>query len=193
MIDLSEWSREDPDGSITVQNGRVSWVKADRTTIRYVGKNTNIIDDFQHCFIISIDKCHIEDELNRGLLRLWELRRDEDNRIWINARKTTDGWTIYYQQLHQGRVLWVYNGTKPLTRGQRYMVKLQRTGNQYRLRVLNEETNTLHVDTGEIQGVNQPFHRIWIAAPIKSRRNNGNWSTGYIENLTMTPNHKPGS
>jgi hypothetical protein len=191
MIDLGEWSREDPDGSITVQNGRVSWVKADRTTVRYVGKETNIIDDFQHCFVVRIDEGHVEDELNRGLLRLWELRHDEDNLVWINARKTVGGWTIHYQQRHQGRILWVYDGMEPLTWGTRYTVRLQRTGNQYRLRVLNEETNALHVDTGEIQGVNQPSHWIRVTSTIRSRRNNGNWSTGYIENLRMTPDHKP--
>jgi hypothetical protein len=191
MIDLGEWSREDPDGSITVQNGRVSWVKADRTTVRYVGKETNITDDFQHCFIVSIDEGHVEDELNRGLLRLWELRHDEDNLIWINARKTAGGWTIHYQQRHQGRILWVYDGTESLTWGTRYTVKLKRTGNQYRLRVLNEETNVSHVDTEEIQGVTQTSHWIRVASTIKSRRNNGNWSTGYIENLRMAPDHKP--
>jgi hypothetical protein len=166
-------------------------VKADRTTIRYIGKETNVIGDFRHRLIVRIDEGHVEDELNRGLLRLWELRNDGDNRVWINARKTADGWTIHYQQRHQGRELWVYDGTEPLTWGTRYAVKLQRTGNQYRLRVLDEETNALHVDTGEIQGVDQPFQWIRVASTIRSRRNNGNWSTGYIENLRMTPNHKP--
>jgi hypothetical protein len=41
------------------------------------------------------------------------------------------------------------------------------------------------VDSGEVKGLSQPFDWIWIASTLKSRRNNGNWSTGYIENLTM--------
>jgi hypothetical protein len=187
MVNLTEWYQEDPDGSINVYEGRVSWKKADRTTPRYISKEMKIFDDFKHSFIVCIDEGFVEDQQNRGLLRLWELRNDRNNRVWTNARKTTTGWTIHYQQRHQGRELWVYNGSEPLTWETRYIVKLQRTGNKYRLRVLNEETNTICVDTGEIQGINQPFHRIWIAATIKSRRNNGNWSTGYIENLTITP------
>lgn len=186
MIDLGEWSRVDVDGSIIVQNGRVSWVKADRTVKRYIGMETDIIDDFQHCFIVCIDEGHVEDELNRGLLRLWELRHDEDNFTWINARKTICGWTVHFQQLILGRRLWVYDGTDSLSWGRRYVVEVQRTGDQHRLRVMSEETNAMHVDTGEIQGVNQTFHWIRVASTIRSRRNNGNWSSGYIENLKIT-------
>ena len=189
MIDLGEWSREDPDGSITVKNGRVSWVKADRTTVRYVSKETYIHNDFQHSFIVCIDECHVEDELNRGLLRLWELRYDGDNFLWTNARKIPRGWTIHFQQRHEGQRLWVYDGTEPLALRQKYLIKLQRSGCQHRLRVLNEETNALYVDTGEILGFNRPFNWIRIASTIRSRRNNGNWSTGYIENLKMTSNY----
>ena len=191
MIDLGEWSREDPDGSLTVQDGRVSWVKADRATIRYVGKETGVVGDFRHSFVVSIDECHVEDELNRGLLRLWELRIDGANLLWTNARKTPGGWTIHFQQRHQGRGLWVYDGAEPLTLGQRYMVVVQRTGSQYRLRVLNEETDAVCVDTGAVQGLNRPFRCIRVASTIVSRRNNGNWSTGYIETVRLTSNHRP--
>jgi hypothetical protein len=188
MVNLIGWYQEDPDGSLNVQEGRVSWTKADRTTPRYVSKEKKIIDDFQHSLIVCINEGYVEDQLNRGLLRLWEIRSDQNNRVWTNARKTAIGWTIHYQQRHQGKELWVYNGTTSLRWGTRYIVKLQRTGDQYRLQVQNEETNTLCVDTNEIQGINQPFNRIWIAATIKSRRNNGNWSTGYIENINIAPN-----
>ena len=182
---------EDPDGSLTVQDGRVGWVKADRTTIRYVGKETGTVGDFRHSFIVCIEECQVEDELNRGLLRLWELRHDNANLLWTNARKTPHGWTIHFQQRHQGRGLWVYDDTEPLTLGQRYAVEVKRTGDQHRLRVLNEETHAVLVDTGEIQGLNRPFRWIRVASTIISRRNNGNWSTGNIENLNIFPNHEP--
>jgi hypothetical protein len=191
MIDLSGWSREDPDESLTVQDGRVNWVKADRTTVRYVGKETTTVGDFRHSFVVSIDECQVEDGLNRGLLRLWELRIDRGNLLWTNARKTPRGWTIHFQQRHQGRGLWVYDCTEPLTLRQRYAVEVQRTGDQHRLRVLNIETDAVLVDTGEIQGLNLPFRWIRVASTIISRRNNGNWSTGYIENLKITSSHKP--
>lgn len=187
MIDLGGWSREDPDGSLIVQGGRVSWVKADRTTVRYVGRETGVVGDFRHCFVVCIEECHVEDELNRGLLRLWELRIDGANLLWANARKTPDGWTIHFQHRHEGQALWVYDSTESLTLVHRYAVEVQRTGNQHRLRVLNEETDAVYVDSGEIQGLKLPFPWVRVASTIVSRRNNGNWSTGYIENLRITP------
>jgi len=190
MIDLGGWSREDPDGSLTVNDGRVSWVKADRTTVRYVGKETDTVGDFRHCFVVRIDECHVEDELNRGLLRLWELRIDGDNLLWTNARSTPCGWTIHFQHRHEGRALWVYDGTESLVLGRRYAVEVQRTGHQHRLRVLNEKAEVVYVDTGEIPGLKRPFRWFRFASTIVSRRNNGNWSTGYIENIQITPNHK---
>ena len=185
MIDLNEWHREDPDGSMRVQGGRVSWVKADRSAVRYIGREARVEDGFRHSLTVCIEEGHVEDELNRGLLRLWELRRDWETRIWIYARKTRAGWTIHFEQRHQGQDLWAYHGAETLNWGQRYTVELGRTENQHRLRVMNEETKALHTDTGEIRGVNQPFQGIWIASTIKSRRNNGNWSTGYMENLII--------
>jgi len=53
--------------------------------------------------------------------------------------------------------------------------------------VLDEDGGAVLFDNGGIEGVNQQFDRIWIVSTIKSRRNNGNWSTGYIENLEMLP------
>ncbi len=187
MIDLSGWSREDPDGSLTVNDGRVSWVKADRTNVRYIGRETGVVGDFRHCFVVCIEECHVEDELNRGLLRLWELRIDGANLLWANARKTPDGWTIHFQHRHEGQALWVYDSTESLTLVHRYAVEVQRTGNQHRLRVLNEETDAVYVDSGEIQGLKLHFPSVRFASTIVSRRNNGNWSTGYIENLRITP------
>ena len=187
MFDFTEWSSVDPDGSITVHRNRVSWVKADRSIVRYIGRETKVADDFHHLFTVCIEEGYIEDELNRGLIRLWELRQDWQNRVWIYARKTTSGWTIHFEQRHRGSDLWAIHGEEPQAWGRRYKVKLDREGDQYRLNVIDEETNALHTDSGEIKGVNQSFQQIWIASTIKSRRNNGNWSTGYIENLVMLP------
>ena len=186
MFTLNEWFQEDPDGSLSVHGDRVSWVKADRSAVRYVGKETRVTDDFHHRFIVCMKEGYVEDELNRGLLRLWELRRDWDNRVWIYAREAADGWTIHYEQRYLGRDLWVFHGAEPLSWGHRYVVELDRDGDRHRLRVLSEDGETVCVDTGRIMGVNQSFAWLWIASTIKSRRNNGNWSTGYIESLTMT-------
>jgi hypothetical protein len=40
-------------------------------------------------------------------------------------------------------------------------------------------------DSQEVEGVPQSYGYVWLASTIKSRRNNGNWSTGYVENFTM--------
>jgi len=185
VIDFSEWHREDSNGSLTVQRGRVSWVKADRSAVRYIARETRVVNSFHHRFTVCIDEGHVEDDLNRGLIRLWELRRDWENRTWIYARKTDNGWTIHFEQRHHGQDLWAFHGKEPLEWGRRYHVELSRTDEMHRLRVLDEETEALCVDSGEIQGVSQVYTGIWIASTLKSRRNNGNWSTGYIENLTI--------
>jgi hypothetical protein len=164
----------------------VCWVKADRSVMRYIGMETRVADDFHHRFIVCMEEGYVEDELNRGLLRLWELRRDWDNRVWIYARKTIDGWTIHFEQRHRGRDLWAFHGAEPLSWERRYLVVLLRVGSRHRLRVLSEGGENVFVDTGEMEGVNQPFDWLWIASTIKSRRNNGNWSTGYIEDLVTS-------
>jgi hypothetical protein len=184
---LGEWSLEDPDGSIRVHGDRVSWVKADRSALRYVGTKTRVAEDFRHRFIVCMEEGYVEDDLNRGLLRLWELRHDWDNRVWVYARKTHRGWTVHYEQRDDAQDLWAYHGAKPLPWGQRFIVELERAGEEYRLRVLREDEAAAQVDTGWIRGVSQTFNRLWLASTIKARRNNGNWSTGYIENLTTSP------
>lgn len=190
MSGLGGWVLEDPDGSMSVQGGRVSWVRADRGSVRYAGMEMRVADDFHHRFIVCIEEGHVEDELNRGLIRLWELRRDWDDRIWIYARKAAGGWTIHQEQRRRGRDLWAFHGAEPLSWGRRYAVELYRRGDMHRLRVLGEGGEAVFVDTGEVEGVSQSFDWIWVASTIRARRNRGNWSTGYMEGLTMTPDHQ---
>ena len=45
MIDLSEWHSENPNGSLSVKGGRVGWTKSDRRAVRYIGRETSIVDD----------------------------------------------------------------------------------------------------------------------------------------------------
>jgi hypothetical protein len=189
MLNLREWFREDPDGSLKVNDDKICWVKADRSAVRYIGQETKVIDDFHHRFIVCIEEGYVEDELNRGLLRFWELRCDWDNRIWIYARKITDGWTIHFEQRYQGQDLWAFHGEEPLSWEKRYLIKLDRVRNQHKLRIMSEDSKIAYVDTGVIKGVNQSFDWLWMSSTIKSRRNIGNWSTGYIEKLILTPDH----
>ena len=183
MSDFGEWVLDDLDGCIKVQRDRVSWVKADRHAVRYIGKKTSI-GDFQHSFIVCFEDAYVEDELNRGLIRLWEIRNDWENRAWIYARKTGMGWTIHFEQKYKGDDLGAYHSERLLVFGQRYVVEPSRIGDRYHLKVLREDSSVL-VDMGWIDGVEQVYDWIWLASTIKSRRNNKNWSTGYIESIQM--------
>ena len=78
--------------------------------------------------------------------------------------------------------IWAYNGTHVFDFGKRTIIEIERVEDLYRLRVFDEKKEMLQ-DSEWIKGVNQDFRWIWLASTIKSRRNNGNWSTGYIENF----------
>jgi hypothetical protein len=178
------WDVVDLDGTLMVQGKRVSWFKADRSAVRYISKEMVIHGDFEHSFIVCIKDSYVEDELNRGLLRLWEIRKDWDNRIWIYARKKGDRWTIHYEQKDGGVDLWAFHSDETFIMGQRYIIEISREGIYYMLRVLDED-RTLFVDSGMIEGVLQECELVWLASTINARRNKGNWSIGYIESMSM--------
>lgn len=184
MINFSEWTVKDPDSTLTISKNRVEWTKADRTKVRYISKKQEITNNFKHKFVVCLNEGYIEDELNRGFIRFWELRQDWDNRVWIYARKTTSGWNIHFEQRHHGMNLWSFHGDYSHSWNQRYLINISRNDESYRL-IVFDKVNSKLVDTGDIQGIKQSFQQIWIASTIKSRRNNRNWSTGYLENLIM--------
>ena len=184
MSDFTNWYQENQDGVLAVHGSRVYWKKANRTALRYIGMELETASNYSHRFTVCIEEGYVEDELNRGLIRLWELRCDWDNRVWIYARKENAGWTIHYEQRHQGQNIWDFNGDEPLIWGKMYVVELKRIGNLYGLKVLDEKTGIKLVEC-TIEGVNQSYNQIWIASTIKSRRNNCNFSTGYIEELAL--------
>ncbi len=187
MYDFRDWVHEDPDNCILVHRNKVNWIHADRHYVRYIGKETNVNGDYNHSFIVSIEEAYTEDELNRGLLRLWEIRNDWDNRVWVYARKTGNMWTIHFEGKYQGQNIWAFHSDERFILGQRYMVELDRIGAIYSLKVMSENHETCYCDTGEIRGEKQAFRWVWLASTIKSRRNNGNWSTGYIEEFHTEP------
>jgi hypothetical protein len=181
---FKEWNVVDLDGVLTVQEKRVSWFKADRSAVRYIGKEMSVHGDFEHSFIVCIMDSYVEDELNRGLLRLWEIRKDWDNRIWIYVRKKGNCWTIHYEQRDNGVDLWAFHSNETFIMDQRYIVEICREGINYNLTVLDLD-GTIFVDSGMIEGVSQEYELVWLASTINSRRNKGNWSIGYIESMSM--------
>ena len=97
MPGFTDWSMQDHDGCLSIEGGRVSWLKADRTAVRYIGKQVDVLGDFIHSFVVCFLDGEVDDEQNQGLIRLWEVRNDWENRTWVYARKNGDGWTIYFE------------------------------------------------------------------------------------------------
>ncbi len=184
MPDFSDWTVQDDDGVLTIEGDKVSWHKADRTAVRYIGKQHNVPGDFVHTFVVCFMEGEVEDEENRGFIRLWEVRNDWENRAWVYARKNGDGWTIYLEQLSKKVKVMAFEGSARLLFGGLYTVRVSRDWSDYRIVVVDGEGLTVE-DSGNVSGVVQGYSEVWLASTIKSRRNNGNWSTGYIEDLSL--------
>ena len=184
MPGFAGWRVQDHDGCLSIEGGRVSWLKADRTAVRYIGKQHELQGDFIHSFVVCFLDGEVEDEQNRGFIRLWEVRNDWENRTWVYARNNWDGWTIYLEQLSHSDKVIAYQGLLRLRFNNRYTVRVSRVGDKYRLITLDNK-GLIVEDSGDVDGVPQSYEYVWLASTIKSRRNNGNWSTGYIENLEM--------
>jgi len=185
MSGFSDWSVQDGDGVLSTDGGKVSWIKADRTAVRYIEKTLDVPVDFVHSFVVCFLDGGVEDEENRGFIRLWEVRNDWENRVWIYARKNGEGWTIFLEQLSKNDKVIQFAGLERLVFGSRFTVKVSRDGGDYRL-VVQDSSGLTREDSGGLSGAHQGYNFIWLASTIKSRRNNGNWSTGYIESLSLT-------
>ena len=185
MSGFADWNKQDHDGCLSIKGGRVSWLKADRTAVRYIGKQVDVPGDFLHSFVVCFLDGEVEDEQNQGFIRLWEVRNDWENRTWVYARKNGNGWTIYFEQLNRKDQVFAFQGSSRLHFGDRYTVKVVRVDGNYRLEVL-DSAGMLVEDSQEVAGVPQSYEFVWLASTIISRRNNGNWSTGFIENLTLS-------
>ena len=185
MPGFADWSIQDHEGCLSIEGDRVSWLNADRTAVRYIGKQVEVPGDFIHSFVVCFLDGEVEDEQNRGFIRLWEVRNDWENRIWVYARKNGDGWTIYFEQLSRKDKVFAFQGSTRLLFKDHYSVKVSRVESDYRL-VVQDQDGMIMEDSGVVEGVSQSYGYVWLASTIKSRRNNGNWSTGYIENLTLS-------
>ena len=185
MPGFADWCIQDHEGSIIVEEGRVSWHRADRTAVRYVGKEIDVSGDFFHSFVVCFLEGEVEDEHNQGFIRLWEVRNNWENRTWIYARKNGDGWTIYFEQLYNKEEVFAFQGSSQLHFNNLYTVKASRIEGKYRL-VVEDHPGLIVEDSGEKEGAVPSYGWVWLASTIKSRRNNGNWSSGYIENLKIT-------
>ena len=168
-----------------MEGSRLVWERADRTRVRYAEAHTRVEEGFRHRFTACIEEGWVEDELNRGLIRLWELRRDWGNRVWVYARWEGEGWSIHMEEAHRGVGLWEFHGGRVFPWGAAVVVEVERGEGGYRLDARVEGGPEEGV--GWLEGSGQGFDRVWMASTIKSRRNNHNWSTGYVEALEAEP------
>ena len=181
---FADWCIQDHDCCIKIEGSRVSWLKADRTAIRYIGKQIKVSGDFIHTFVVCLLEGEVEDKHNQGFIRLWEIRNNWENRTWIYARKKDNGWTVHFEQLCHKDQVFAFHGTSQLHFNNRFIVKASRVEGNYRLMV-KDHTGMIVEDSIEVEGVPQNYGCIWLASTIKSRRNNGNWSSGYLEKLKI--------
>ena len=184
MLDFTDWNFQDPDRCFSFTPDRISWHKADRTTVRYIEKQLEVLSDFTHTFDVCINEGEVEDELNRGFIRLWEIRNDWENRTWIYIRKNGNHRTNHVDQLDQKKKLIEFHGPNSHQFNGRYSIEITRAARAHRL-ISRDEFDSIIEDSKEIKGKPKRYSYIWLASTIKSRRNNGNWSSGFIENLTM--------
>jgi len=186
---LSSWEVEDSDGCLDISARRVSWIRADRTRVRYISKDMGVVGDFRHVFDAIISEAFTESAQHRGLIRLWELRKDWESRIWMYARQQADRtkmWTVHLEQREGGDDLWAFHGSHDLEIGVRHRLEVSRIGGLCALRVYSGPSNCEPLEkSGWIGGVDTKYERLWLSSTIRSRRNKGNWSTGYIENLII--------
>ena len=186
---LSSWEVEDPDGCLAISARRVSWIRADRTRVRYISKDMGVVGDFRHVFDVIISEAYTESTQHRGLIRLWELRNDWESRIWIYARQEVDRynlWTVHFEQRDGKDDLWAFHGSHDLKMGVRYSLEVLRSGGLCALRVYSGSSNGEPLeDSGGIEGADTKYRYLWLSSTLRSRRNTGNWSTGYIENLVI--------
>jgi hypothetical protein len=186
---LSLWEVEDTEGCLAISERRVAWIRADRTRVRYISKDLGVVGDFRHVFDAVISEAFTESAEHRGLIRLWELRNDWDSRTWIYARQKVerpDMWTVHLEQRSGGDDLWAFHGSHLLEMGVRYRLEVSRSGGLCAIRVYSDPSNGEPLeDSGGIEGADTRYRHLWLSSTIMSRRNTGNWSTGYIENLVI--------
>lgn len=188
--DLTTWETEYPDGKLKVSKCRAVWTRADRTSVRCLFKDLDeSIGDFEHSFKVRVDEAHVEDGLNRGLIRFWECRNDWGNRIWIYGRRVSDHegkWTVHLEQKRDGEDILAYHGRHGFDLGEKYRVMIRRQGEVYRLLVhTNAVSDAPLEDSGDIRCDDTEYNSIWLVSTIMSRRNRGNWSSGSIGEVVI--------
>lgn len=187
--DFVAWTIEDPDCRFTVSPRRVSWTHADRTLFRQVRLDLTEggIADFRHCQSVLISEAQAVSPEHCGLLRLWECRNDWANRIWAYARHdlTSPGnWTVHFEQVGSEAPAWEWHGSSRLELGVTYRIVIERKDTHCGLIVSSPgSVDKLLEDSGQLRCAATTYREIWVCSTLRTRFNQENWSSGFIEDL----------
>ena len=190
-VDFQTWAADDPDGRLVIGGTIVLWSHADRTLFRQVRLEVAeaSIADFRHRLEVQISAAYAGSAEHCGLLRLWECRNTWASRMWIYARHDvgrTNSWTIHFEQKDESYGEWKWHGRVRLDLGSTYSVALNRTNRYCRLRVSAPESLEESLeDSGNIRCADTPYREVWVCSTLRTPYNNGNWSSGFIENLYL--------
>jgi hypothetical protein len=182
---------DDPDGRLVIGGTNVLWSHADRTLFRQVRLEVAEVGiaDFRHRLEVQISAAYAASAEHCGLLRLWECRNNWASRIWIYARhdvERTNSWTIHFEQNDENHGEWEWHGRVRLDLGSTYSVALHRANRSCRLQVsVPESLEDPLEDSGNIRCADTHYHEIWVCSTLRTPYNNGNWSSGFIENLYL--------
>ena len=190
-VDFQTWAADDPDGRLVIGGTIVLWSHADRTLFRQVRLEVAEagIADFRHRLEVQISSAYAGSAEHCGLLRLWECRNNWASRMWIYARHDvgrTNSWTIHFEQKDESYGEWKWHGRVRLDLGSTYSVALNRTNRYCRLQVSAPESLEESLeDSGNIRCADTPYREVWVCSTLRTPYNNGNWSSGFIENLYL--------
>jgi hypothetical protein len=190
-VDFQTWAADDPDGKLAIGGTIVQWSHADRTLFRQVRFEVAEarIADFRHRMEVQISAAYAVSAEHCGLLRLWECRNNWASRMWIYARhdvRRTNSWTIHFEQKDESYGEWKWHGRVRLDLGSTYSVALNRIDRCCRLQVSAPESLDESLeDSGNIRCADTPYREVWVCSTLRTPYNNGNWSSGFIENLYL--------
>ena len=190
-VDFQTWTVDDPDGRLVIGGTIVLWSHADRTLFRQVRLEVAeaSIADFRHRLEVQVSAAYAVSAEHCGLLRLWECRNNWVSRMWIYARhdvECTNSWTIHFEQKDESYGEWKWHGRVRLDLGSTYSVALNRTNRYCRLQVSAPDSLEESLeDSGNIRCADTPYREVWVCSTLRTPYNNGNWSSGFIENLYL--------
>lgn len=194
-VDFTSWNVKDSDNIFKITRNKISWTKADRKDNRRIFKNfgDDYFVDFQHMFKIKFTKINSESKASRTIIGLWDCRNDSRNRIWVCAHQIgdiKDKWKVVIAQNIDGKQSILYDGIYTFDINVTYIFNVKKVTNYFRLKIYNEgDIISILEDSDDLFCGDVKYSTIWLLTLKKSKRN-GDYSTGYVENIDFQNIHE---